>query len=298
MDDSLDISPNTLPNYYNLLSEEDKLAYNELRNELSSSERKFKRYKRVRSFQDALQLIYQFCIHHDSNDWKRCRGDINDPIRSLVCGICWIGYDIAINTRQLRILINKCKSSINGALAKMGYGISPIKIDSTDQLTAALPLLKGNFVEQRMWSVRKIVIASPAPYMALNYMSPYPISHPFVSPQPIRPSPPNTAQIPIKQEEISVIFGTKNPSTSFEQKPEIQNVSQNIQDNNIFPESNEITQNIQDNNILPESNEISFSEFMNNDITSDLDFLTDPCCCCPREWFTMNDKSEDIFSFA
>ena len=31
MDDSLDISPNTLPNYYNLLSEEDKLTVNRAR---------------------------------------------------------------------------------------------------------------------------------------------------------------------------------------------------------------------------------------------------------------------------
>lgn len=181
----------SLPSYFELLSAEDRAAYLELRRELSSSSTKFKRYQRVKSVSDALSLIRSFCM----------RGDAGDATRCAVCGACWMGWDIAINTRQLRLLLNKCKSSINGALAKMGYSTVPVKGDASAALAASIPLLAGNFAEQRMWTVRRRLVRSPSPLVApAPQIVPLPV---FATPQLAPVLPPRTAQ----GSDIAAVFG-------------------------------------------------------------------------------------------
>jgi hypothetical protein len=57
----------------------------------------------MRINQNILTTVRNFVMWNETDDWKR----------ALVCGICWLNADIAINTRQLRLLLSKCKSSIN-----------------------------------------------------------------------------------------------------------------------------------------------------------------------------------------
>jgi hypothetical protein len=147
--------PSTIedPTFFNLLDEDDQKKYRELRSTLRNSEKRYKRNKRLEGLQDALDAIQEFSIRHQPDDWKR----------SLVCGVCWIGQDIAINIRNLRLLVDKCKSSINGALSKMGYGTAALNSPITPALLGTIPFLKGNFVEQRQWTVRRKVQMSPGP---------------------------------------------------------------------------------------------------------------------------------------
>ena len=107
--------------------------------------------KRLESLQDSIDMIRNYCIRNDSNDWKRC----------LVCRICWMGQNIAINNRHLCFLIDKCKSSVNGALTKMGYQTAPIKSSFFQSFLSYIPFLRGNFIEQRQWTVRHRVQFSP-----------------------------------------------------------------------------------------------------------------------------------------
>ena len=144
---------NQEPQFIEFLSDKDRKDYENLKQDLWSLENKFKRNKRLISLQNALDKIRDYCIKNDSNDWKR----------SIVCGVIWYDEGIAINTRQLRILINKCKSSINGALLKMGYTSSTTKGEGFDALLRKIPYLRGNFLEQRMWTVRKKLPATPLP---------------------------------------------------------------------------------------------------------------------------------------
>ena len=142
------------PMFFELLTMEDKQKYWEMRVILQNSEKRYKRNKRVESLQDALNAIKEFCMRGDDDDWRRC----------LVCGVCWMGnQEIAVNIRQLMLLVDKCKSSINGALAKMGYGTAPAKSAATMSLLQYIPYLKGNFVEQRQWTVRTKHHRSPSP---------------------------------------------------------------------------------------------------------------------------------------
>lgn len=132
------------PMFLNLLSTEDQKAYKDLQSILAAKDHRYNRNKRIVTFQDMLSQIKEFCVRGDSNDWKRY----------LVCGICWINNDIAINTRQLRILLGKSKSTINGAFSKMGYETLPFK-NNDNHLEEIIPFLKGNFSEARQWTVRR-----------------------------------------------------------------------------------------------------------------------------------------------
>lgn len=204
MDIASPTDKNAMPAFFDLLSESDRKGYIDLRNELMSSDTKFKRYQRITSLRDALYAIHKYCTRNSNDDWKRY----------LVCGVCWMGWDIAINTRQLRILINKCKSSINGALAKMGYSTAPIKTEGSSSLLKAIPFLKGNFVELRMWTIRRRQISSPLPSNKIGYISPLPtINQSTLSPQPFV----NSMQqfVPsVCRSEIAAIFGVSESTIS------------------------------------------------------------------------------------
>ncbi|OHS96196.1 hypothetical protein TRFO_10132 [Tritrichomonas foetus] len=188
------------PTFFNLLEPDDQNKYWEMQKTIANSEKRYKRNKRIESLQEALDMIHDFCIRSDPDDWKRC----------LVCGVCWMGQDIAINTRQLRLLVDKCKSSINGALSKMGYGTAPIKSVITAALLTYIPFLKGNFVEQRQWTVRRKIQFSPMP-IRNGLPSPYVIYTPnFVSPEPqpiYMSSSVSTSPETPKEMEYKEVFG-------------------------------------------------------------------------------------------
>lgn len=200
------------PKFYNLLTDPDKAAYTRLRSALSSHVCRNRRGKRLETFAEMLAAIQTFCIRGEQDDWKRC----------LVCGVCWLSSGIAVNTRQLSLLIDKCKSSINGSLQKLGYSTIQSKNDSSTALTDFIPVLKNNFSELREWSVRMFVAATPQPNLPVynvntsySFNSPTPNLHSgyyqypsnsctFNSVQPAiqRPPPAVTPPIPLPQLDI------------------------------------------------------------------------------------------------
>jgi hypothetical protein len=68
--------------------------------------------------------------------------------------MCWIHDGIAINTRQLRLLVGKCKSTINAMFQSIGYATIPSARDYANTLVEIFPVLKDNFAELRRWTVR------------------------------------------------------------------------------------------------------------------------------------------------
>lgn len=139
------------PNFFQLLSPTDKVQYGYLRVALNN---KSQRNKRVEAFTDAINKIKEFCVRGDCDDWKRC----------LVCGLAWFGDDIAINTRQLRFIVLKCKSSINGSLLKTGYNYTVGRTETAKEIAHKFPILKDNMSEIRQWTIRRMTsVSSPAP---------------------------------------------------------------------------------------------------------------------------------------
>ena len=163
------------PKYIELLSQADVVRYNSLRQTLSSNLCRYNRGNRLSTFQEMLTAIKTFCIHNDEDDWKRC----------LVCGICWLPQGIAVNNRQFSLLIDKCKSSINGSFQRMGYGTIQSRQDSQKLLTSAIPYLNGKYTEVREWSVRQFAAVTPQPHLPLL---PNRIIAPKLSPVPSLPN--------------------------------------------------------------------------------------------------------------
>ena len=160
---------NFSPKFFHLLTPNDQIQYNLLREALSSHVCRNLRGKRLQSFIELLASIKKFCI----------RNDLQDSIRCLVCGICWVPNGIAINTRQFGILVNKCKSSINGSLQQLGYTTLQNRSESNATITQAIPFLKDNYMELREWSIRLFVAATPQPLInSYDYLSLPPITSP------------------------------------------------------------------------------------------------------------------------
>ena len=154
------------PDYWELLSEQDKNEYQALKVTFNTGSIKRNRGHRIETFDGILGAIHQYAEKGQDTDWRRF----------LVCGVCWIENAIAINTRQLRILISKCKSSINGSLQKLGYYTNTSHSESWKILFSRIPLLKDNYPEIRQWTIRQRIpqfsIAPQFPFNATVYSFP------------------------------------------------------------------------------------------------------------------------------
>lgn len=132
--------------FYSDLSPSDKFQYDEMRQRFSSCDNKYNRNRRLETFQENLDEIKKFCL----------RGNEDDRKRLIACGVCWIKDGIATNIRQLKYLLGKSKSTINGSLQKMGYDTIPPKGLDAIPLIEALPYLENNFNELRQWTIRRL----------------------------------------------------------------------------------------------------------------------------------------------
>lgn len=141
------------PQYWDLLSEPDRAGYNQLKHDFTAGNIKRVRNNRLETFEEILEAIRHYAERKDDDDWKRF----------LVCGVCWMDQAIAINTRQLRLLVSKCKSSINGSLQKMGYTTNMSHSESWKILFPHIPLLKDHFSELRQWTIRYKTGTQPPP---------------------------------------------------------------------------------------------------------------------------------------
>lgn len=168
-------SSDILPEYWDLLSETDKLDYQSLKVTFNADSFRRNRGHRIETFDGILDTIRRYAEKGDDDDWKRF----------LVCGVCWMDRAIAINTRQMRILIAKCKSSINGSLQKMGYSTNTSHSESWKILFSRIPLLKDNFTEIRQWTIRykiqpQITMDGAIPMMRLPPLPMQMMMHPQI----------------------------------------------------------------------------------------------------------------------
>ena len=136
----------TAPAHYDILTDEDKAGYQELRKSLQSAFSLAPRSSKISdSFESVVEQLRRYIICGDASAELR---------RSLVCGIMWIDNVIAINTRQLCIIVGKCKSSVNSGLQAIGYTTIPTDANTATALTKAFPFMKSDFGEMRQWTFR------------------------------------------------------------------------------------------------------------------------------------------------
>jgi hypothetical protein len=163
-----------IPNFFELLSHDDQEEYKLMQSTLSRVDHRDNRHFRGATFGEILARIREFCEKPDGNASARC----------LVCGVCHFDNCVALNNRQLRVLTDKCKSSINGSLKRIGVATVPLKGAVLTALLAKLPQIESNIAELREWSVRVFVAWTPRPLF-----SPPP-KLPVIAPNQIVHTPP------------------------------------------------------------------------------------------------------------
>jgi hypothetical protein len=80
--------------------------------------------------------------------------------RAIVVGLAVSGDYIVVNTWQLKNLIGRCKSSINGCFRSLGYQAFPTQAKSRQCVLDILPSLRTNPGALRQWTARSIHAAS------------------------------------------------------------------------------------------------------------------------------------------
>jgi hypothetical protein len=133
------------PKFFSLLSDADKSGYFNLQQQLLLLTEHRRRGHRLETILDCFRMIHSWAQRGDGDDWRRC----------CVCGLFYLQCGIAVNSHQLNSLTDRCKSSINGGLKRLGYGTISARGDMNPELVRLLPYLKGNTHELRQWSVRK-----------------------------------------------------------------------------------------------------------------------------------------------
>jgi hypothetical protein len=129
------------PTFWGILSDPDRDQYLRLRSLIANAE------SRQSAFADVIDMVRHFVVRHDGDD----------PKRSAACGICWIEDKIALNVRELRLLLGKCKSTVNGRLHKRGFSTIIGRAETSEIIMRAMPLLGDNQAELRRWTVRQRV---------------------------------------------------------------------------------------------------------------------------------------------
>jgi hypothetical protein len=133
-----------VPHLWALLSKGDKLQYLTLKSTIDSNSHNPARNHRVGLFQRVLKTVHQFAVRGDASDWKRC----------MVCGVFWLPPALAVNTSRLRLLVPRCKSSINGCIRLMGYTETLSHTESARVLNYAWPSSIDFSDELKQWTVR------------------------------------------------------------------------------------------------------------------------------------------------
>jgi hypothetical protein len=139
------------PAYINLLSSSDSQDYALLRASFQVDSGKSRKGERLETFMEAIKKVRNFIERTQEDDW-RC---------AQVCGIFFLSDSLSLNIQQLRLLMGKCKSSINGSLQQLGYAAQSSSSDSEQEFLARIPLNFRDATELKKWTIRKSAKATP-----------------------------------------------------------------------------------------------------------------------------------------
>jgi hypothetical protein len=138
------------------LSEDDRAEYFRLRASFEQNPKMSSKDRRVIAFPRELQAVLSYLERSSENKEARC----------IVTGLCFVGAVVCINTRQLKRLLNRCKSSINGSFQQLGYVAVRTKSKARSCAVAALPALERDQSLLRQWTCRVISDAAPVCFVS------------------------------------------------------------------------------------------------------------------------------------
>jgi hypothetical protein len=145
--------------FWNLLSQDDRTEYIRLRNGFRHGQKISSKDRRVITFRRELTLVIQFLERSRENLEARC----------VVTGVCFAGGVICVNCRQLKSLLNRCKSSINGSFQQLCYVAVRTKSKARGCVVGVLPSLQNDPVLLKQWTAR--VVSAEASFCFVSSFS-------------------------------------------------------------------------------------------------------------------------------
>jgi hypothetical protein len=130
--------------YWNQISQDDQTEFIKLRAHLHRGQQPMSKDVRMASLRRELLLVLSYLE----------RSPDNMEARAILAGICFVGAAVCVNTRQLKCLLGRCKSSINGCFKQLGFVAVRTKAKARGFIAAALTSLKDRPEIIRQWTVR------------------------------------------------------------------------------------------------------------------------------------------------
>lgn len=132
------------PQYWNAISQEDKNEFIHLRNNFHHGQKISSKDRRIITFSKELSIVLRYLERSEENREERC----------VLCGVCFVGPIVCVNTRQLKSFLSRCKSSINGSFQQLGFVALRTKAKARSCVLTALPSLQNHQSILRQWTVR------------------------------------------------------------------------------------------------------------------------------------------------
>jgi hypothetical protein len=133
------------------LAPTDRSEYIKLFKFFASLEDRNRRNQGLTTFIKHLGMIHAFV----------CRGDPSDGLRGIACGVEFGIGAFMTNTNQLKLLMHRSKSCVNGCFQKMGYTVCRPAQDMAAIFARILPRdVRADVVAIRQWCVRRADEAS------------------------------------------------------------------------------------------------------------------------------------------
>jgi hypothetical protein len=123
----------------------DQTDYLQLVNFFAYCDDRNKRNLGMSTFAKHLDMIHSFV----------CRGDSYDPLRGIACGIEFGVSSFLVNTRQLKRVMFRSKSCMNGCFQKLGYSVCRSARDLPSIFAEIVPGAGPHIFSARQWCVRK-----------------------------------------------------------------------------------------------------------------------------------------------
>ena len=139
--------PSDIVLYWNMLSKIDQLENMRLKETFSSSNTVNKKYKASMVFSTFINQLKSFVM----------KGDSFDRIRAIVCGIYWYKDMLFVNSKNLMLIVSKCRSSINNSIVGLGYELVPSLESPFNIFLKIFPEFSLNYKGARQWTIRKLI---------------------------------------------------------------------------------------------------------------------------------------------
>jgi len=139
-----------------LLPAEERSQYQYLIDSIGADVQAVRRHSGLTEFVKHMWLVHRFVA----------RGNANDSLRGIVCGVEFGRGFILVNTDRFKKVLFRSKSCMNGCFQRLGYDVMRPSHDITCLFTRLLPSVNPEFFAIRQWCVRLVGEQSSVRFMS------------------------------------------------------------------------------------------------------------------------------------